>query len=75
MIAGDEERAVTRRQACEGCGVAREILHRSVDQIARDRDHVGLQRVDRIDDRVDVAPLDRRANVHVADLRDGEAAQ
>ncbi len=49
--------------------------HRAVDQVAGDRDHVGAESVDRVDDALDVAAADGRPHVDVAELRDGEAAR
>ncbi len=54
VIARDEERAVASGEARERRGVARQILHRAIDHIAGDGDDIRLQRIDRIDDSLDV---------------------
>ena len=75
MVAGDEESAVARTQRAERFGVRREVLDRAVDHVAGDRDQVGFQLIDAIDDRLHVVALDRRADVDVAQLDDGEVDQ
>ncbi len=44
VIAGDEERAVPRVKSRERRGVARQVAHRAIDEIARQRDDIGLER-------------------------------
>src|SRR6185369_1656691 len=70
VISGDEEGAVARRQARQAFGVPREFHDGAVDEIAGDGDHVSVKIVDRIDDGAEMAPLDRRADVDIADLGD-----
>ena len=70
VIAGDEEHAVARAQVAQRLDERRELLDRTVDQIARDDDHVGRQGV-RLADHLlhEVAP-DGRPDVHVGELHD-----
>ena len=75
VIARDEVRAVARAQARQRRDVRRELRHAAVDQVAGHGDHVGIEAVHRVDDGSDVLVLDRRPDVHVADLRDREAVQ
>ena len=73
VIAGDEERAMARRELRQRRDVPRQLAHIAVDEVAGHRDHVGLEAVDRLDDVADVTALDRRPDVDVRDLRDREA--
>ena len=75
VISGDKVSPVTCRQPCQGLCVPRQLLDGAVYQVAGDGNHVRLEIVHRIDNRVDVAALDRRPDVDVADLRDGEAVE
>ena len=70
MVAGDEVRAVPRLQLRQRCRRRAEVLHAAVDQVADDRDEVGLGGVDRVDDLLGEAPAEDRAQVDVADHRD-----
>ncbi len=70
VVAGDEERPVTCRQLGQRGGRGAEVLHAAVDQVADDRDQVGLGRVDRVDDLLREAAPQHRAQVDVADHGD-----
>src|SRR5258706_3927355 len=52
VIAGDDVGPVAGLQAREGLGVVREIADPSGDEIARDRDHVRLEAIYAVDDRL-----------------------
>ena len=75
MISCDEVSAVTRRKARQRLRMAGKLLDTSVHQIAGNGDHVGVELVHGVDDRVEIAALDRRPDVNVADLRDREPVQ
>ena len=75
VVAGDEEHAVARLQARQRFGMHGQALHAAIDQVAGDGDGVGAELVDLVDDRVQVGPLDGRADVDVRDLGDGIAVQ
>ncbi len=75
VVAGDEIGPVPGLEPRERLGVVREVRHAAVDDIAGDRDHVGLQEIHPIDDRFDEIPLDGLPDMDVADLGDGEALQ
>lgn len=75
VIARDEKRAVPRAQVRERTRVIDQMRHRAVDDVARHGDQIRPQAVDGCDDVLDVMPLDRRADMDVADLHDGEALQ
>ena len=64
-----------RGQSLDRRDVRSKAWHRSVDQIAGDRHHVGAEPVHGLHDRIEVTALDGRADVDVADLRDREAVQ
>ncbi len=64
-----------RGQPGQRRGVRRQLLHRAVDQITGHGDQVRLQAVDERHDPLDEATLDRRPDMHVADLSDRKAVQ
>ncbi len=75
VVAGDDIGPVPGLEPRERLGVVREVRHAAVDDIAGDRDHVGPQQIDPIDNRFDEIPLDGLPDVDVADLGNGEALQ
>ena len=75
VIARDEECAMARGERWKRRRVAGQLLDRSVDQVAGDRDEIGFQIIHARDQALDEAAADGRADVHVADLSDGEAVQ
>ena len=58
MIARHEKRPVACTQSGEGFGVRREVLHRTIDQIAGHCDQIRIECIYGVDDRIDVAALD-----------------
>ncbi|MNY46831.1 hypothetical protein D3C86_1820510 [compost metagenome] len=52
-----------------------QLAHRAVHQVAGHGHRIGLQLVHAVHDAVQVGLLDRRADVDIADLGDGEAVQ
>ncbi|CAM5493487.1 hypothetical protein SPURM210S_06244 [Streptomyces purpurascens] len=70
-----EVRPVTGPQLGQRGRGGAEVLDAAVDQVADDRDQVGLGRVDRVDDRLREAAAQDRAEVDVADHRDPEAVR
>ncbi len=75
VVAGDEIGPVPGLEPRERLGVVREVLHAAVDDIAGDRDHVGLQAIDPFDDRGYEIALDGLPDMDIADLGDGETLQ
>ena len=75
VVARDEIGPVPGLEPRERLGVVREVLHAAVDDIAGDRDHIGLQAIDPFDDRSYEIALDGLPDMDVADLGDGEALQ
>ncbi len=75
MVAGHQVHAEGRAQLAQRAGLRRQLLDAAVHHVAGDGDDVGRQLVDRVDDGLHVAPLDRRPDVDVADLHNGEAVQ
>src|SRR5579859_657219 len=75
VVASDEVGAMARGEPRERRGVRSKPLNASIHQVAGYGDQVRLQVVDGIDDAADVAVLDRRADMDVADLHDAEAMQ
>src|SRR3954454_7495948 len=53
VIAGDEIGAMTRLQSRHRLGVMCKLAYAAIDQIAGDRDHVDLELIDDVDDRID----------------------
>jgi hypothetical protein len=53
--------------------VLAQLGHAAVHEVAGDRDRIGAEPVDCLDDALDVRALDRRADMDVAELRDREA--
>ena len=49
-----------------------QLAHLAIDQVAGDGDHVGLQGVDTLHNPAQVALLDGRPDMNVADLRHGK---
>ena len=70
MVPRDRHHAVTCAQPGERREQAVDDLLRTVDDIAGQRDQIGLERVDLADDLGDVRGADRVAGVQVADLDD-----
>ena len=66
---------MTGSQAPQRRHVVREVRHRAIDQVAGDCNEIGFQGVYRIDDGCNVVVPDLGADVHVADLCDGEPVQ
>ncbi len=52
-----------------------EVGYRAIDKIAGDGDEIGMQAIYGIDNGINVRPLYLGADVHIADLRDGESPQ
>ncbi len=75
MVAGHEIHAIARAQAAQWFRVRRQALHAAVDQVARDGNRVRFQRVDLVDNGIQVGAFDGRAHVHVRNLRDRVAVQ
>src|SRR6266478_9293478 len=75
MIPGDKESAVARGQPSERLRVRGQPPDTSVNHVARHRDHVRFQFVDRIHDSADVAVLDRGADMDIGDLHNTETMQ
>ncbi len=75
VVARDDVGPVPGLEPRERLGVVREVLHVAVDDIAGDRDHVGFQEIDPVDDRFDEIPVDGLPDMDVADLGDGETLQ
>ena len=61
VIARDEECAVAGGEVGQRRRVAGQLLHRSVDQVAGDRDEIGFQVIHARDQALDEAPADRWA--------------
>ena len=68
VITGDEVRAETCLNLPEWRYGMPEVFDRTVDEVARDRYDVGLERVDLADDVFDEIASYREAHVHVGDL-------
>src|SRR4029077_10626884 len=75
MIARHEKCTVARTQSGKGLGVGREVLHRTIHQIAGHRDEICIECIYRVYDRIDVSALDGGTNVDVADLHNRESVQ
>ena len=75
MVAGDEIDAVTGAQSRQWRSMRGEALHAAIDQVARHGNGVGVERIDLVDDGVQISALDGRADVHVRDLRDRVTVQ
>ena len=73
VIAGNEEDAVARAQFGEWRDRVAQHADAAVDEIAGDRDDVGRERVGAVDDVLDDVAPDRRADVEIGDLGDGQA--
>ncbi len=58
---------------CNGRHMPREVGDASIAQIASHRNQVRGQAIDRLHDSVQVRPLDRCADMNVADLHDRQA--
>ncbi|VCE51770.1 Uncharacterised protein [Burkholderia pseudomallei] len=75
VVARHDECAVARAQPPERRRMAGQLRDRAVDDVTRHRDEIRREPVDRVDDRLHVAALDRRADMDVADLHDREAVE
>ena len=75
VVPGDEEDAVRRAKPGQRLDRVAEIFDIAVDQVAGDRDRIGVQPVGPIDQRLDEAALDCRSDVNVAPLHDAIALQ
>jgi len=73
MVAGHEKRAVARTQVGQRRHLRGQLVHPAIDQVAGDRHHIGLQRVDTVHNAAHIALPDGRPDMHIADLRHGEA--
>src|SRR3546814_15938594 len=47
----------------------------AVDDVAGQRNQIGIESVDAPDDRIEIAAIDRRSDMNVAELDDDEAGQ
>ena len=70
MVAGDVEDAVARAEVANRLHFIAQVGELAVDEIARDRDRVGVQRVRLRHELFDEVPPDRRPDVHIAPLHD-----
>jgi len=75
VVAGDQESPVARAESRQRRRVTPELANRSVNHIAGHRDEIRAQAVHRIYDGINIFPANRMADVHVADLRNGESMQ
>src|SRR3954466_13032978 len=75
MISGDKENTVAGSQPPHGFGMSGKTPDATVDQVAGYGNHVGLQRIHRIDNPVDISALYGGANMNIGDLRNAEAMQ
>jgi len=75
VVAGDKEAAVPGTQSRQRLRMPAKVQHAAVDDVACYGDQVGLQGIDRVDNRVDVVVFDGRAHMQIANLRNGEALQ
>ena len=75
VVAGHEVHTMPGPEIRQRLHIGAELTDAAVHQIAGDGNHVGLQRIDRVDDRAHIAALDRRADMHIADLHDRETVQ
>src|SRR5262249_43473366 len=75
VVSGYEKRPVPRIESAKRLDLAGEALDAAVDEVAGDRDHVWLKRVDAGDDRFRETPAEERADVHVGELHDAEGVE
>jgi hypothetical protein len=70
VVAGDEEGSVPSAQATQRLYGRAQLFDRPVDQVAHDRDQVGVHEVDELDDAPGTPDRVQRAEVDVADQGD-----
>src|SRR3954454_15381643 len=75
MISSDKKHPMARTQSPHGFRMSGKTLNATVDQVAGYGNHVGLQRIHRIDNPVYISALDGGANMNIGDLRNAEAMQ
>ncbi len=75
VVAGNEKAAVCGDQPGQGCHMGAQLVHRAVHQIAGDRDHVGVQCVDSLDDPLQIVMANRGPDMDVGDLHHSKAVQ
>src|SRR3546814_1689493 len=75
VIAGDVIAAVPRTQLRQRRDMTAQPIDVAVDDVAGQRNQIGIESVDAPDDRIEIAALDRRSDMNVAELDDDEAGQ
>ena len=75
VVAGHHVAAVAGAQTAQRCGMGAQLRDAAVDHIASNGDQIGVELIDAVDNGLDVGALDRRPDVNVAELDDGESGQ
>ena len=75
VVAGDHITPMPAKHAAKRRGMRAQLLDAAVDHITGNHDQISVQRIDAVDNGLDVVALDRWPDVNVAELNNAEPRQ